>query len=132
MLPVLSEQLTPEMQQKANQPKIRPILSQYGSEITLESAEGIPLPPNSADFQREHVKKRAVRIGIFDTKKREYFANAVQVEARKADNAEDKWLFTKSNVSLNPVLFRSTKKDDLDLESMWFVFEFVIYYKKGN
>ena len=73
-----------------------------------------------------------MRIGIFDTKKREYFANAVQVEARKADNAEDKWLFTKSNVSLNPVLFRSTKKDDLDLESMWFVFEFVIYYKKGN
>ena len=74
-----------------------------------------------------------MRIGIFDTKRKEYFANAVQVEAdclwRKA---EDKWIFKKTDISLNPVLFRSTKKDDLDLESMWFVFEFVIYYKKGN
>ena len=98
----------------------------------MESAEGIPLPPNSADFQREHIKKRAVRIGIFDTKRKEYFANAVQVEARWEQKAEDKWLFSKTVSSLNPVLFRSTKKDDLDLESMWFVFEFVIYYKKGN
>ena len=54
------------------------------------------------------------------------------MEASWAANAEDKWTFSTSNVSLNPVLFRSTKKDDLDLEHMWFVFEFVIYYKKGN
>ena len=35
-------------------------------------------------------------------------------------------------MSLNPVLFRSTVKDNLDLQHSQFVFEFVIYYKKGN
>ena len=75
---------------------------------------------------------RAVRIGIFDSVKKEYFANAVQVEAKLQPNTEDKWVFTKSNVSLNPVLFRSTRKDDLDLASTRFIFEFVIYYTKGT
>lgn len=132
MLPVHADKLTTEMQQKANMPKIRPLATLYGCEITIESATGVALPLNSAEFQRENIKKRAVRIGIFDTKRKEYFANAVQVEASWAANAEDKWIFSKTNVSLNPVLFRSTKKDDLDLSSMWFIFEFVIYYKKGN
>ena len=78
------------------------------------------------------VKMRAVRIGIFDAIKKEYFANAVQVEAKLQANTEDKWVFTKSNISLNPVLFRSTRKDDLDLTNTRFVFEFVIYYAKGT
>lgn len=130
MLPVLSERLTSEqLNNKAFQPKIRPIATQYGCEITLESASGIPLPPTSPEFDRANIKKRAVRIGIFDSSKKEYFANACQVEARWEQNAEDKWLFSKTNVSLNPVLFRSTKKDDLDLANMYFIFEFVIYFK---
>lgn len=78
------------------------------------------------------VVKRALRIGIFNATKKEYIANAVQVEARWESSAEDKWLFNKSNISLNPLLFRSTKKDDLDLANTQFVFEFVIYYKKAN
>lgn len=75
------------------------------------------------------IVKRALRIGIFDIKKKEFIANAVQIEATWQANAEDKWQFPKS---LNPVLFRSTEKDNLDLENTIFVFEFVIYYKKGN
>jgi len=78
------------------------------------------------------IKKRAIRIGIFNATKKDYFANAVQVEARWQPNAEDKWIFNKSATSLNPVLFRSTRHDDLNLEQMRFVFEFVIYYRKDN
>ena len=35
--------------------------------------------------------KRAIRIGIFDIKKKEFIANAVQAEATWQANAEDKW-----------------------------------------
>ena len=131
MLPVIADQLTPDMHAPANRPKIRPIPNQYGCEIALEWAAGIPLPPNSADFDRSMIKMRAVRIGIFDSVKKEYYANAVQVEAKLQPNTEDKWVFTKSTTSLNPVLFRSTRKDDLDLSTSKIIFEFVIYYSKG-
>ena len=117
------------MQQKTNRPMIRPQENQYGCEISIEGATGIAIP--GEDFKNS-IAKRAVRIGIFDKTKREYVANAVQVEADWAENARDKWIFKKTNTSLNPVLFRSTKRDDLNLENMQFVFEFVIYYKQGN
>ena len=116
------------MQSQNNRPKIRPIENQYGCEITIEGATGIPLPETEAD--RNSIVKRAVRIGIYNKAKHDYIANAVQVEAEWADNARDKWTFKKTN--LNPVLFRSTKRDDLNLESIQFVFEFVIYYKQGT
>ena len=58
------------------------MVSQYECEISIESASGIPLPENTADFNRSSIKKRAVRIGIFNANKKEYFANACQVEAR--------------------------------------------------
>jgi hypothetical protein len=54
------------------------------------------------------------------------------VEANWQASSEDKWTFPKLATSLNPILFRSTKKDDLDLNSISFIFEFVIYHKKGN
>jgi len=90
------------------------------------------VPPNSSEFDRSMIVKRAVRIGIFDSKKKDFIANAIQVEANWQASSEDKWIFSKTPVSLNPVLFRSTKKDDLDLEAISFVFEFVIYHKNGN
>lgn len=113
MLPV-DVHLTGEMNAKVeNRPLIRPIENQYGGEIVIEGAQGIPLPPTSKDFDRDMVVKRAIRIGIFDKKNKVYIANAVQCEARWENNAEDKWLFDKK--ALNPILFRSTKKDDLNL-----------------
>ena len=131
MLPVITEHLPREMSAPTTRPKIRPLASLLGCEITLENATGILLPQNSQDFKRENIMKRAVRIGIFDSVKKEYIANAVQVEATRQDNAADKWNFAKNNTtSLNPVLFRTTRKDGLDLSNTKFIFEFIIYYKK--
>lgn len=133
MLPVTNDHLTQEMTQNRDmRPMIRPIETQHGCEITLEGAQGIPLPNNGKDFDRANIVKRAVRVGIFDSQKKEYFANAVQVEAGWQANTEDKWIFSKNNVSLNPVLFRSTRKDNLDLDHSQFVFEFVIYYRSSG
>lgn len=99
-------------------------------------AEGIPLPPtntsNHKQFDRNMIVKRAVRIGIFNSETKDYIANAVQVEANWAASAEDKWTFSKEKFSLNPVLFRSTKKDNLDLQTNCFIFEFVIYLRNDT
>ena len=35
------------------------------------------MPPTTKDFDRTMVVKRAVRIGIFNANKKDYFANAV-------------------------------------------------------
>lgn len=66
MLPLINEQMTREMQQKGCKPHIRPIPNEHGCEITIESAQGIPLPEDDKNFSRDMIVKRAVRIGIFD------------------------------------------------------------------
>ena len=35
-----------------NRPKLRPQKSQFGSQITIEGAEGVPIPAQSPDFDR--------------------------------------------------------------------------------
>ena len=77
MYPVISEQLTPEMQKPDYRPQFRPIESKLGIEITLDSAEGIMLPKDDNTFKRNNVLKRAVRVGIFDEVKRDYVANII-------------------------------------------------------
>lgn len=91
MLPVINETLPREMQAPTTRPKIRPIPTLVGCEITLDSAQGILLPVDSGDFKRVNITKRAIRIGIFDTVKKEYIANAIQVEANWQASAGDKW-----------------------------------------
>lgn len=99
-------------------------------------AEGIPLPPtntsNHKQFDRKMIMKRAVRIGIFNSETKDYIANAVQVEANWAASAEDKWTFSKEKFALNPVLFRTSRKDNLDVQTNSFIFEFVIYLKNDK
>ena len=41
----------------------------------LEESNGIPLPKNSKNFDRNDVLKRVVRIGIFDKVKEDYIGN---------------------------------------------------------
>ena len=123
--------LPPEMQDPKNKPKIRPIPSVNSCEISLESAQGIPQPKDSEEFHRDMIMKRAVRVGIFNSATKDYIANAVQVQADLQKNTEDKWVFPKTDISLNPLIFRNTASSQLDMEKTKFIFEFVIYYKKG-
>ena len=135
MLPMLDSQMTKEMQKKENRPCIRPIASEHACEIEITGATGIPLPEDAPNFRRDDIVKRAVRIGIFNQSTKEYMANAVQVEADWEPSKEDVWSFKKSeNIMgyLNPVVFRSTKRDNLDLQNTMFIFEFVIYYKSRD
>jgi hypothetical protein len=44
MMPVMTEELPPAMMKPETRPKLRPVPSSLGSTITIEGAEGVPLP----------------------------------------------------------------------------------------
>jgi hypothetical protein len=68
MLPLLTEQITPEYHKQGIK-IIRPIPTSFGCQITIDSAEGVPLPAEGKDFDRQNIVKRVVRVGLFDTVK---------------------------------------------------------------
>ena len=76
-----------------NRPKFRPLETQTGIEIMLDSSEGIPLPENSKTFDRGDVLKRVVRVGIFGKVKRDYVGNVCQIPAEWQQGAPGKWTF---------------------------------------
>lgn len=60
--------------------------------------------------------KRVVRVGLFDVVKKELIHNSCYVVAEWKQQNEDIWNFLppSKSESLNPILFRSTQKDDLN------------------
>jgi hypothetical protein len=59
---------------------LQPFESLIGCEITLETAEGVPLPKDAKD-QNSIIVRRAVRVGIFDKVKRKLTFNYAMVKA---------------------------------------------------
>jgi hypothetical protein len=93
-------------------PRLRPVPTTLGSQITIESAEGVPLPELEAD--RNNILKRVVRVGLYDTVKEDLIYNSTYVLATWTPKQSDVWSFSKDAASLNPLLFRSTQADDLN------------------
>lgn len=80
MMPVVQENLPPNIQaKKVSHPKLRPQNIEIGCEITFEEATGVPLPQANEKFDRSQIVKRAVRLGLYDSLKKEYYANTAQV-----------------------------------------------------
>lgn len=48
---------------------MRPIPTSLGCQIIIDSAEGVPLPSEGKDFDRNNIVKRVIRVGLFDTVK---------------------------------------------------------------
>lgn len=96
MMPVLTEDLTKEQQTKDNRPRLRPVPTLLGSQITLDGAEGVPLPAQSSEFDRNNIVKRVIRVGLFDSIKRELIFNTAQVVATWNQTNEDVWTFNNS------------------------------------
>jgi len=83
------------------------------------------------------VVKRALRIGTFDTKLKEFIGNSMQIEVDWNPKKEGEWKFPDAPKDgfyggLNPLYFRSTKDKDLNRDDIKFVFELVIYLKHGS
>lgn len=76
MAPVFTEDLPQTMVLKENRPRLRPVASSLGSTITIEGAEGVPLPLAS-DFDRNSIVKRVIRVGLYDKMRHELVHNTV-------------------------------------------------------
>ena len=131
MMPVVPEQLTPEQASSSEmRPRLRPVPTTLGSQITIESAEGVPQPELEAD--RNNILKRVVRVGLYDTVKEDLIFNSTYVLATWTPKQSDVWSFSKDATSLNPLLFRSTQADDLNRQQVLLIFELVVYLKAGK
>jgi hypothetical protein len=116
-----------------NQPRLRPVATVLGAQITVESAEGVPIPASSSDFDRQNIVKRVVRIGLYDKANHDLIANSCQVLAEWTPANEDVWTFSSTAPgSLNPVLFRTTQKEDLNRQHVVLIFELVVYVVVQN
>ncbi len=68
------------LSQKDFHPRVRPFATEIGCEFIFDEATGVPLPAGNL-FDRKNILKRAVRVGIYDTVKRDYLYNSVQCPA---------------------------------------------------
>lgn len=89
---------------------MRPIPTSLGCQIIIDSAEGVPLPAENKDFDRNNIVKRELRVGTYDTTKQELIFNSAHVVAKWDSSQEDIWTFDAPEIasSLNPILFRTT------------------------
>jgi hypothetical protein len=121
MMTVLPEQLTPEQARPENRPRLRPVASSVGAQITIESAEGVPIPEANKD--RDGIVKRVIRMGLYDTVKQDLVYNSAHVVATWTSKQEDIWTVAKDS----PLLFRCTIEEDLNKQDVMLVFELVVY-----
>jgi hypothetical protein len=61
---------------KEMHPKFRPIENDIGIEISIDVADGVPLPPQSESFDRNFVVGRAVRVILLDSETNQFISNA--------------------------------------------------------
>jgi hypothetical protein len=66
---------------KGTMPKIQPVNSILEGEIRIDGAEGVPLPAQGSDFDRNTICKRAIRVGLYDSKLKRFIHNTAQVVA---------------------------------------------------
>lgn len=82
LYPVMQENLNPNQMQLQFQPRVRPLITEVGCQILFEEATGVPLPASGSGFDsRTQIVKRVVRVGLYDTVKKDFIVNAVQVNA---------------------------------------------------
>lgn len=91
------------------------------------------MPNPGQGFDRSQIVKRAVRIGLYDTVKKDFIINAVQVNAQYKEEDEDIWSFNaQKEHGTNPVLFRTSDKDEVCKPHIFVIFELVVYVRFGE
>ena len=71
-----------------------------------------------------------IRIGLFDTVKKDFIYNAVQVNALYNQVDEDVWKFNAwRDNGTNPVLFKTSNKDEVIKANIFVIFELVVAIK---
>jgi len=126
---------------KGYTPYLRSMESTVACLITIQDAQGVPLPKPGKDvqaFRDEDIVKRAVRVCIEHApnqqqqQRKEVVYNSVQAPATWTKSAEDIWSFDASDKSLRSIFFRTTKADGLDQGICRILIELVVYVKNKN
>ena len=89
---------------------IQPFDSLFGCDITIEGAEGVPIPAGG-DFRLDQIVRRLIRVGLFDNQDKKFVFNTSMVRGEWNEKEKDKWSFRDKQ---NPILFRTTAKDGFD------------------
>jgi hypothetical protein len=72
-------------------------------------------------------------VGLYDTVKKDFILNAVQVNALYNQSDEDIWKFNAWRENgTNPIIFRTSNKDEIVRPHIFMIFELVIYVKFGE
>lgn len=120
-----------------SKPYLRSMESTVACMLTIQDAQGVPLPKPGKDvqaFQDEDIVKRAVRVCIehAPNQRKEVVYNSVQAPATWTKSAEDIWSFDANDKSLRSIFFRTTKADGLDQGICRILFELVVYVKNRS
>ena len=84
-------------------------------------------------FDKNMIVKRMIRMGLFDTVKKDFIYNAVQVNALYNQVDEDIWKFNAwRDNGTNPILFKTSNKDEVIKANIFVVFELVVAVKQGD
>jgi len=70
-------------------------------------------------------------VGLYNSNNKKYIANTAQVICSWNAKDENKWSVD-PKCALNPVMFRTTEWEDLDKDSVWFIFELVVYVAQNS
>ena len=127
-----SEGAKTQFKKKTVEPHLRTTESSLGGQILLESSAGIPYPEEDK-VDLEVIKKRVVRVSIYDFDRKQFIGNSAHIVASVNPKHLDQWKFNKwSETGTNPLIFRSSNQVRFSKRKVYLIFEFVIYCQQDE
>ena len=112
---------------------LKKIEAKYLFEIKLIMASGVPIPSQQNVKRETTILHREIKIALFDKSNNKFIGNTVNVTATWNNSYEDRWYFNRNYISgENSIYIKVQELDEKKYKSVAIIFEFVIYYLKGN
>ena len=111
---------------------LKPFATDYGCEIKLVMATGIPVPSEEIDLQGRLIA-REIRAILYDFSSGRFVGNVATVMAEWSPEYEDQWHFNPAKIKGEDKLyFRIAEFDERFQKNLAIVFEFVVFYKVND
>ena len=105
----------------------------FAFELKLLLASGVPIPSSQNVKRESTILHREVKIAFFDQSSNKFISNTVNVTADWSNDYEDRWSFTRNYLpGENSIYVKFQDFDENKQKNIAIIFEFVIYYLKGN
>lgn len=105
---------------------IKPLISSFHKQITIDSSTGIPIPLEDKLSRKEQIKGRELRAVLFDRSTQKFVGSTFIMPAYWYPEYEDRWVFESPEKTCSFYV-----RADNDISSLCVIFEFVllIYHK---